>query len=140
VVPFYGQGLNAGFEDIFVLNQLCNKYGDAWEVIFEEYQKERKPNADAISELSYRNFMEMSSKTADPKFLLQKKIEKHFASKHPDKWVPVYSRVTFSERPYAEAMAYGNAQEEIMKKVMQISEIEKKWDSIEVENKILALL
>lgn len=140
VVPFYGQGLNAGFEDIFVLNQLCEKYGDAWEVIFEEYQKARKPNADAISELSYRNFMEMSSKTADPKFLLQKKIEKHFASKHPDKWVPVYSRVTFSERPYAEAMAYGNAQEEIMKKVMQIPEIEKKWDSKEVENKILALL
>ncbi len=140
VVPFYGQGLNAGFEDIFVLNQLCKKHGDAWEVIFQEYQKDRKPNADAISELSYRNFMEMSSKTADPNFLLQKKIEKHFASKYPDKWVPVYSRVTFSDRPYVEALAYGNAQEEIMKKVMQIPEIAHKWDSIEVENKILALL
>jgi kynurenine 3-monooxygenase len=47
--------------------------------------------------------MEMSSKTADDKFLLQKKIEKWFSDKHPDKWIPLYSRVTFSDRPYAEA-------------------------------------
>ena len=52
-------------------------------LFFKEYQKQRKPNTDAIAKLSYRNFIEMSSKTADSKFLLQKKIEKHFASKHP---------------------------------------------------------
>lgn len=140
VVPFYGQGMNAGFEDIYMLNKIIAKYGDDWEAIFEEYQKERKPNADAIAELSYRNFMEMSSKTADPKFLLQKKIEKHFAAKYPDKWVPVYSRVTFSDRPYAEALAEGDAQEHIMKTIMKLPNIEKKWDSIEVEEKILSLL
>lgn len=140
VVPFYGQGMNAGFEDIFVLNQIIGKYGDDWELIFQEYQKERKPNADAIAELSYRNFMEMSSKTADPKFLLQKQIEKSFAAKHPDKWIPVYSRVTFSDRPYAEALAEGDAQEEIMRQVMQIPDIERKWDSDEVEELMLRLL
>ena len=125
---------------IFVLNQLMEKHGDDWEAIFSEYQDSRKPNADAIAELSYRNFVEMSSKTADPKFLLQKKIEKHFANKHPEKWVPVYSRVTFSDRPYAEALAIGDMQETIMKQVMQMSNIEEKWDSKEVEDKILALL
>ena len=140
IVPFYGQGMNAGFEDIFVLNQLMEKHGDDWEAIFSEYQESRKPNADAIAELSYRNFVEMSSKTADPKFLLQKKIEKHFANKHPEKWVPVYSRVTFSDRPYSEALAIGDMQETIMKQVMQMSNIEEKWDSKEVEDKILALL
>ncbi|WP_149277403.1 FAD-dependent oxidoreductase [Pareuzebyella sediminis] len=140
VVPFYGQGMNAGFEDIFVLNQFMRKYGDDWELIFSEYQKERKPNADAIAELSYRNFVEMSSKTADTKFLLQKKIERHFAAKYPDKWVPVYSRVTFSDRPYAEALAEGDAQEKIMGKVMQMPDIENKWNSTEVEEKILSLL
>lgn len=140
VVPFYGQGMNAGFEDIFVLNQIIDRNGDDWEVIFKEYQEERKPNADAIAALSYRNFIEMSSKTADPNFLLQKKIEKHFADKHPDKWLPVYSRVTFSERPYSEALAVGDAQEAIMQTVMQIPNIGKKWDSSEVENKILELL
>lgn len=140
VVPFYGQGMNAGFEDIFVLNQIIKRNGDNWEAIFQEYQSNRKPNADAIAELSYRNFVEMSSKTANANFLLQKKIEKHFASKYPDKWVPAYSRVTFSDKPYAEALALGDAQEEIMKIVMQITDIEKKWNSLEVEQAILDLL
>ena len=140
VVPFYGQGMNAGFEDIFVLNQIIKKHDDDWETIFQEYQQERKPNADAIAELSYRNFIEMSSKTADPKFLLQKKIEKLFAAKHPEKWIPAYSRVTFSNRPYSEALAIGDRQEEIMQEVMKLPGIASKWDSLEVEDAILELL
>lgn len=140
VVPFYGQGMNAGFEDIYFLDQLMGQYGDDWETIFRTYQEQRKPNADAIAELSYRNFMEMSSKTADPGFLVQKKIEKWFAEKHPDKWIPAYSRVTFSNKPYAEALAIGDAQEEIMKEVMEVPDIEERWDSPEVEQMILDLL
>ena len=140
VVPFYGQGMNAGFEDIFELDKIMKQFGDDWEMIFKTYQEKRKPNADAIAELSYRNFVEMSSKTADPKFLIQKKIEKHFANKHPDKWIPAYSRVTFSERPYSEALAIGDAQEDIMKEVMKIPNIEEEWDSVAVENLILELI
>jgi kynurenine 3-monooxygenase len=140
VVPFYGQGMNAGFEDIFTLNNIIKQYGDDWHAIFEAYEEERKPNTDAIATLSYRNFMEMSTKTADPKFLLQKKIEKHFASLHPDKWIPVYSRVTFSDRPYSEALALGDSQEAIMKEVMQVKDIEAKWDSEQVEHMILGML
>ncbi|NJB70732.1 kynurenine 3-monooxygenase [Saonia flava] len=140
IVPFYGQGMNAGFEDIYVLNRLIKKHKDKWDIIFKEYQEQRKPNADAIAELSYRNFIEMSSKTADPKFLLQKKIEKHFSKKYPEKWIPVYSRVTFSDSPYSEALAIGDEQEKIMKDIMEMSEIEKKWDSLEVENSILKAL
>jgi kynurenine 3-monooxygenase len=140
VVPFYGQGMNAGFEDIYVLNQLIENHKNDWETIFSEYQLSRKPNADAIAELSYRNFVEMSSKTADPNFLLQKKIEKRFADKYPEKWIPAYSRVTFSNRPYAEALAIGDAQEELMQKVMQLPNIEALWDSEQVEKKILSLL
>lgn len=140
IVPFYGQGMNAGFEDISVLYEMIEEYGDDWELIFSEYQKSRKPNADAIAELSYRNFMEMSSKTADDKFLLQKKIEKHFSDKHPDKWIPLYSRVTFSDRPYTEALAIGDLQNAIMEKVLKTDNIEDIWDSELVENKILELL
>lgn len=140
VVPFYGQGMNAGFEDIYVLNQIIKRNGDNWETIFQEYQKERKPNADAIAELSYRNFVEMSSKTADDTFLLQKKIEKHFAGKHPDKWIPAYSRVTFSNKPYIEALKEGDRQEQIMKEVMNLPDIETIWNSDFVETKILSML
>ena len=140
VVPFYGQGMNAGFEDIFVLDEIIQEFGDDWEKIFETYQQRRKPNADAIAELSYRNFVEMSSKTADANFLLQKKIEKHFSANHPDKWIPAYSRVTFSERPYTEALAAGDAQERIMNEVMKTPNIDKKWDSVEVEKLMLDLI
>ena len=140
IVPFYGHGMNAGFEDISVLNELMSQHKDDWKTIFSEYEKSRKPNADAIAELSYRNFMEMSTKTADATFLLQKKIEKHFSDKHPDKWIPLYSRVTFSDRPYSEALALGNRQNEIMDVIMKMSEIEKNWDSELVEKAILELL
>lgn len=84
--------------------------------------------------------MEMSSKTADAKFLLQKKIEKWFSDKHPDKWMPLYSRVTFSLQPYSEALAIGDFQNQIMEQVMQLEEIEKKWNSQEVEDLIIKLL
>ena len=132
--------MNAGFEDIYVLNEIIKEHDNDWEAIFQQYQKQRKPNADAIAELSYRNFIEMSSKTADPKFLLQKKIEKRFAEKHPDKWIPLYSRVTFSFRPYEEALAIGDAQEKIMAQIMEIPNIEEKWSSYEVEKAILKML
>ena len=140
IVPFYGQGMNAGFEDISILYEMMEKYGEDWQTVFSEYEKSRKPNADAIAELSYRNFLEMSSKTADDKFLLQKKIEKVFSDRHPDKWIPLYSRVTFSDRPYSEALAIGDFQNEIMQEVLLTENIEEKWDSKEVEDKILELL
>jgi kynurenine 3-monooxygenase len=140
IVPFYGHGMNAGFEDITILNEMIEKYGDDWLTIFKEYEKSRKPNADAIAELSYRNFLEMSSKTADANFHLQKKIEKHFSQKYPDKWLPLYSRVTFSHRPYSEALALGDRQKAIMDEVMKLDGINDKWDSPEVEEHIIALL
>lgn len=140
IVPFYGHGMNAGFEDITILNQLMAQHGDDWRTIFEEYEQSRKPNADAIAELSYRNFMEMKSNTADPKFHLRKKIEQLFSEKHPDKWLPLYSRVTFSYRPYTEALAIGDRQKAIMDEVMLMDGIEEKWDTGEVEEKILSLL
>jgi kynurenine 3-monooxygenase len=140
IVPFYGHGMNAGFEDITLLNQMIEQYGDDWNAIFRAYEKFRKPNADAIAELSRRNFEEMSAKTADAQFLLQKKIEKWFADKHPDKWMPLYSRVTFSLQPYAEALAIGDYQNAIMEQVMQIPNIAQKWNSPEVEAKIISLL
>ena len=137
IVPFYGHGMNAGFEDITILGQMIEKFGNDWEAIFKAYERERKPNADAIAELSYRNFIEMSSDTADEKFLLRKKIETLFSDKHPDLWQPLYSMVTFSAIPYKDALEIGDKQEAIMHKVMQLPDIEKKWNSKEVEELML---
>jgi kynurenine 3-monooxygenase len=116
------------------------KYGDDWHKIFSEYEISRKPNADAIAELSKRNFDEMSDKTADQNFILQKQIEKWFSDKHPEKWMPLYSRVTFSLQPYAEALAIGDFQNDIMQEVLKMPNIHEKWDTPEVEQKIIELL
>jgi kynurenine 3-monooxygenase len=140
IVPFYGHGMNAGFEDITVLEEMMEKYGDDWANLLNEYENSRKPNADAIAELSYRNFMEMSAKTADTRFLLQKKIEKWFSEKHPDKWIPLYSRVTFSHQPYSEALAEGDKQNKIMEEILNMESIEEIWDTEVVEHRILELL
>lgn len=140
IVPFYGQGMNAGFEDVTILAEMMNTYGNDWEKVLDEYQKSRKPNADAIAELSFRNFLEMGTQTADENFLLQKKIEQHFAKKHPEKWLPLYDRVTFSHDPYAEALEMGDKQHELMQQILALPNIQEKWDSLEVEQKILQLL
>lgn len=140
IVPFYGQGMNAGFEDISEMFNQMQKHGNDWKTIFEEYQKIRKPNADAIAELSYRNFIEMGTNTADEKFLLQKKIEAKFTEKYPDKWLPLYDRVTFSLNPYVDALAIGDQQKQIMDDVMAIPDIENIWDSEKIETLILSKL
>ena len=140
IVPFYGQGMNTGFEDISQLNDLMNIYQDDWDTIFRQYEILRKPNADAIAELSLRNFREMSDKTADPDFLLRKKIENWFSEKHPEKWVPLYTRVTFSTKPYAEALQEDVRQQQIMDEVMQMKGIREDWKTDQVEAKILELL
>lgn len=141
VVPFYGQGLNAGLEDVYVLNKIISESKeDDWETIFEKYQEERKPNGDAIAELSYRNFKEMSEDTADDMFLLRKKIEGKFAAQYPDLWLPLYDRVTFSTESYVSALAEGDRQAHIMDQVMSVDNINEKWDSDQVMDIIKDLL
>lgn len=141
IVPFFGQGMNCGFEDCVVLDKLMSKYGEDWDTIFRNFEISRKPDGDAIAELAIENYIEMRDKVADPKFLLQKKIEARFSEKYPDKWTPLYIMVTYrSDMRYSEALTKGKNQEEIMKKIMAFPGIEKKWDSEEVENEILKLL
>jgi len=137
VVPFYGQGMNAGFEDCSLLNAAWKEQGGSFEGLFSSYAAQRQPDGVAISELALRNFIEMRDKTADPMFLLQKKIEGRFAAAHPEKWQPLYSMVTFSHRPYREALRRGELQDGIMKQVMDRPDIEQVWDSEEVELAIL---
>ena len=141
IVPFYGQGMNCGFEDCVVLNELITKHNHNWDNIFTEYQSLRKPDADAIADLAIGNFIEMRDKTADPKFLLQKKIEAKFSEKYPDKWIPLYSMVTYSPQiRYSKALFEGEKQQAIMDKIMSLPNIETNWDSSEVETEILKQL
>ena len=117
------------------------KHNNDWNKIFTEYQVLRKPDGDAVQDLSLDNYYVMRDYVADPIFLLQKKIEAHFSKNHPDKWMPLYSQVSFSHIRYSEALRVGQLQDDIMKKVMsEFDDIEEVWDSNEVENKILNYL
>jgi len=141
IVPFFGQGMNCGFEDCSVLNGLIDKYDNNWELILETYQALRKPDADAIAELALNNFVEMRDKVGDPKFLLQKKIEAAFSKKYPDKWMPAYAQVTFSPQiRYSDALQNSSRQEAIMQQVMQMDDIEHRWEDEAVEKLILEKL
>jgi kynurenine 3-monooxygenase len=138
-VPFYGQGMNAGFEDCTVLSGLMKKHNENWPEIFAEYSVTRKPDGDALQDLSLENYLVMRDYVADPDFLLRKKIEAKFSEKYPDRWLPLYSQVTFSEIRYSVAYKQGQVQNSIMDQIMEIPNIEEKWDSEEVMQKILAL-
>jgi len=139
-VPFYGQGMNAGFEDCTVMYDLMKKHNENWPLVFEEFQKLRKPDGDAVQDLSVHNYFVMRDFVADPTFILQKKIEKRFSDLHPEKWMPLYTQVSFTNIRYSEALAAGNRQDAIMKKVMNRADINEVWDSKEVEDAILKLV
>lgn len=139
-VPFYGQGMNSGFEDCSVMYELMQKHNEDWPKVFEEYQRLRKPDGDAVQDLSVHNYYVMRDYVGDPMFLLQKRIEERFSDLYPDKWMPLYSQVSFSSIRYSEAWQTGQKQDAIMKKVMDRPDIEQVWDSQEIEENILKLL
>jgi len=141
ITPFYGQGMNAGFEDAVILLELLEKHQHNWKNTLAEYQQLRKKDGDAIAQLALDNHIEMRDKTADPNFLLQKKIEQWFYKKHPDKWIPLYDMVTY--RPdirYSEALQKGYYQDKIMQEVLKLPDIHNNWQSESTEKFILSLL
>ena len=138
-VPFYGQGMNAGFEDCTVMWELYNQHQN-WDDTFKAYQKTRKADGDALQDLSLHNYYVMRDHVANDDFLLQKKIEAKLHEKYPEKWIPLYSQVTFSHIPYSKAIAQGKKQDLIMKEILKEPSIHEIWDSEEIEYKILSKL
>ena len=140
MVPFYGQGMNSGFEDCRVLNELVSDHKEDWPEILSQYQEQRKPNGDAIIELAKRNFVEMSELSGDANFLLCKKIEANFHERHPKLWVPLYSMVTFSPHtPYSEALRVGDIQKEIMREIMALPNIQERWQDEDIYEQLYTL-
>jgi kynurenine 3-monooxygenase len=132
IVPFFGQGMNAGFEDCRVLNELLDQHKDDWGRALDEFQQLRKADADAIAQLALDNFIEMRDLVSDPGFLLRKKIEARIHALYPDRWVPLYSMVTFLDTiRYSEALVTGQRQKTIMDRVMALPGIAQDWETID---------
>lgn len=117
VVPFYGQGMNASFEDCRILNQLIERHGADWKTVFDEFTRSRKPNADAIAEMAEENFYEMRDAVADSVFQKKRELETKLEQTFPD-YFSKYSMVTFREDlPYAIAKEKGNAQDKLLMEI-----------------------
>jgi len=114
IVPFFGQGINCGFEDCTVLLELLDRHGANWEQVFREFETARKVNTDAIADLAVENFVEMRDRVADPRFLFRKKVEFALEAKYPRLFVPKYAMVTFHRVPYATALRRGRIQDEML--------------------------
>lgn len=124
MVPFYGQGMNASFEDVVVFDQVLNEGLNSWEEIFSTFSTRRKPDADAICDLSLDNFEEMKADTASPLFQQKRKIETAIEKKYPEKYSAKYRLVTFQENiGYHEAMTRGRAQDKAFLKLIKEKEI-----------------
>ena len=121
IVPFYGQGMNASFEDVVVFDEILEKYvpsqpsqreGVNWEMIFKEYEALRKKDTDAIADLAVDNFHEMKEHTAMEIFQRKRKLETAFEAEFPEEYYSKYSLVTFKESiTYSEALKRGRAQD-----------------------------
>ena len=134
IVPFYGQGMNAGFEDCRLLDSALDDNRGDLGAAYASFEKNRIEDANAIAELALQNFVEMRDLVADEEFLLRKKIELRLSKLYPDTWVPLYSRVTFSDERYSRAKRIGSIQRSIMDKVMKDPDIGQDWETRDFSN------
>jgi kynurenine 3-monooxygenase len=114
VVPFYGQGMNAAFEDCVVLDECLAEYADDREQAFKEYYVRRKPNTDALADLAVLNFIEMRDKTASKRFRAKKKLDHFLEGVLPGIYLPLYTMVTFTRMPYAKTASRARLQDAIV--------------------------
>lgn len=114
IVPFFGQGMNCGFEDCAVLDQYLENSDREWEEVFTSFSEARKTNSDAIAAMALENFVEMRDSVANPKFLLQKEVERMLQQYFPQDYLSRYQMVTFSRIPYRKAYEIGLKESEIL--------------------------
>lgn len=127
IVPFYGQGMNCGFEDVNELDDLLNQHNEDWEKTLHQFQIQRKPNGDAILDLALHNYIEMRDLSGRADFQLRTQIEKRIAEAFPQKFMTHYSMVTFSDLSYHQAKLRGEKQNELLDAIMRLDNIEQQW-------------
>ncbi len=124
IVPFYGQGMNASFEDVVEFDKVLDQNFESWEATFSAYEKARKKDTDAIADLAIDNFHEMKSHVANPMFQEKRKLEMLLERQFPDEYISKYSLVTFNEDiGYLEAMLKGRAQDKAILNLLSDGDI-----------------
>lgn len=140
IFPSYGQGANAGFEDCRLLADCLQRRDQAWGTALADYQAARKADADAIADLSEAHFYELRDHVGDPRFLLRKEIERRFNQLEPSRFEDLYSMVSFTTRPYAEALAIGRQQRALVDEILSVPDCQQKLRFGHLDQRIHDLL
>ena len=140
IVPFHGQGMNAGFEDCTVLLDLLDQHENNWPVVMEEFQRLRKPDADAIADMALENYVIMRDSVSDPEFQLKKELGFELERRHPRRFIPRYSMVMFHRVRYSIALQRGVVQDQILSEAIAGHDSIDKIDISSVERKVLEKL
>ena len=139
IVPFYGQGMNASFEDVVEFDAVLDKHEGDWETIFKTYEATRKKDTDAIADLAIDNFHEMKDHVANPMFQEKRKLEMALENRFPNEYASKYSLVTFNEDiGYREAMLRGRAQDKAILNMLADGEIDLNNDLKHILDKVKA--
>lgn len=132
-VPFFGQGMNCGFEDCTVLFELMQEHEENWELILPEYEKRRKPNTDAMQELSLQNYLVMRDRVTDIQYQLIQRLERRLSVMYPENYFPLYSMVSFTNIPYETALKKGNEQEAKIRKMIEEHQLTMETSDAEID-------
>lgn len=119
IVPFFGQGMNCGFEDCVYLNMFLNESDGHWQKALNDYDYFQRPNANAIADMALENFLEMQDKVADSNFLLKKKVEALLEKEFPNEYRSRYGMVTYTLIPYVACQAIGVIQSKILRSLCE---------------------
>ncbi len=137
IVPFYGQGMNASFEDVVVFDEILEKHQGNWQATFKDYEKARKTDTDAIADLAIDNFYEMRDHVANPIFKEKRRLEMALEQTFPNLYCSKYSMVTFNEdMPYSKAMQIGRAQDKALLNLIADRELDTSGDLESILTKI----
>ena len=133
VVPFFGQGMNASFQDCTVLNGLIIEYGDDWRTILNKFSELHVKNGHAIADMAIENYIEMRDKVNDPQYIIRRKLELALENQFPDSFIPRYSMVSFHQIPYSKVYQRGNLQLKIIEALLDLDPNGKTIDRVLVE-------
>ncbi len=136
IVPSYGQGANCGFEDCSVFYDILKAAEGDFARTFKDYETSRKPNSDAIADLALEHFHELRDFVGAPEFLLRKELERWVGDLYPDRYAPLYSLISFTNVPYAEAQRLGREQRTLVDQLLAIPDIRQKLDTPEVRGMV----
>ncbi|HXU44323.1 MAG TPA: NAD(P)/FAD-dependent oxidoreductase [Thermoanaerobaculia bacterium] len=140
IVPSYGQGANCGFEDCSVLYDCVRASEGDWRTAFAEYQRLRKENADAIADLALEHFLELRHLVGTPEFLLRKEVERWLEDRHPDRYQPLYSLVSFTNVPYVEALRRDREQRGLVDRLLAVPNVRERLGGAEVRSLVESFL